>query len=269
MGNGTYDLKWGHDLAARITPQTKTEIGRLRKSPPLIPIVPGSSQYEDVVPDYTVTLGPPLSIKPSRKLALVKISSEFLLAQQQFSDEALAARLALHPASDLAYAEDAILLHGARASGVLKKLNICDEDATLDEQVGLFRSDPKPLPKDKSIMSSIREGLEYLQTQQQHGPYCVVVSPDLHREAITPSGTGTTPQIAPVLPELRESGFRFSEAAAPRTGVIFSLGGGAIDLCVTFDSHIECRKVEGDATFVVVEQFRLRINDARAVVTLS
>lgn len=268
MGNGTYDLKWGHDLAARITPQIKTEIGRLRKNPPLIPIVPGTSQYEDVVPDYRVDLGPPLNIKPSRKLAPVKFSSEFLIAQQQFEDETLSARLALHPASDIAFAEDAILLHGPKAAGVLKKLGIRDENATLDQQVGLFVAAPKPLPPKREITDSIREGLEELQKQQQHGPYCVVVAPDLHREAITPPGTGTTPRIAPVLPELRESGFRFSEAAEPRTGVIFSLGGGAIDLCIPFDSHVECRKVEGDATFVVVEQIRLRINDPRAVVTL-
>jgi hypothetical protein len=32
---------------------------------------------------------------------------------------------------------------------------------------------------------------------------------------------------------------------------------------------VEFRKLEGDASFVVVEQFRLRINDPRAVATLA
>src|SRR5262245_50036686 len=40
--NEVYDLKWGHDLANRISGQIKTEIGRIRASPPLIPIVPGA-----------------------------------------------------------------------------------------------------------------------------------------------------------------------------------------------------------------------------------
>jgi len=269
MNDQAYDLRWGHDLALRITPQIRSEVGRLRKSPPLIPIVPGGSQYEDVVQSFKVHLGPPLSIRPSQKLAPVKISSEFMLAQQQFSDDSLAARLALRPASDLAFAEDAILLHGSRAEAVLKQMNIRDENGTLAEQEGLFKEIPKPIADTKSIMDSIREGLEQLQNNQQHGPYCVIVSPDLHREAITPSGTGTTPRIAPVLPELRESGFRFSEAAPPRTGVIFSLGGAAVDMMILWDAHVECRKVEGDATFAVVQQFCLRINDERAVVTLS
>jgi uncharacterized linocin/CFP29 family protein len=269
MSNQFYDLEWGNGVAARISPQIRSEIGRIRRNPPLIPIVPGMSQYEDVVQNYRVDAGPPLKIKPSRTLAPIRISSEFALAQQQFADDVLATRLALRPASDLAFAEDAIILHGSRAVEPLKKMNITDEDGTLAEQEGLFREAPKPIGKDKSIMDSIREGLEQLQRNQQHGPYCVVVSPDLHREAISPIGTSTTPRIAPILPELRESGFRWSEAAPVRTGVIFSLGGSAVDMPIPWDTHVECRKVEGDATFVVVQQFRLRINDPRAVLTLA
>ena len=269
MATDAFDLKWGQELAAKIGPQIKTEISRIRKSPPLIPLVQSSARYEGVVPDYRVDPGPPARIKPSARLIPVKISSEFVLSQEQFTDEMLAAHLALRPAADLAYAEDAILLHGSRAETYLKGLNIRDENSTLGEQHGLFETAPKPLPADKSITDSIREGLEKLQKQLQHGPYCVIVSPDLHRDAITPNGTSTTPKIAPVLPELRESGFRFSEAAPHRTGVIFSIGGGALDMYIPWDVHVECRKVEGSATFVMVEQFRLRINDPRALATLS
>src|SRR5437879_2204715 len=106
MSNEVYDLRWGHDLADRVTPQIKSEVGRIRANPPLIPIVPGSSRYEDVVPSYRVEVGPPFSIRSASKLAPLKISSSFRLAQQQFADEVLAARLALRPASDIAFAED-------------------------------------------------------------------------------------------------------------------------------------------------------------------
>ena len=271
MSNGTYDLKWGQDLAARISLQIKSEIGRIRTDPPLIPIVPGKSSYEDVVQSFKVEADPPVNIRPSAKLAPVKISLQFLLAQQQFADEVLAARLALRPASDLAFAEDVILLHGKRATDVFKrlKLPIKDENKTLDEQEGLFRADPAPIPDKKSIVDSILEGIEKLRDGRQHGPYCVIVSPDLHKEAMTPLGDSGIPQITPILPQLREEGFRFSEAAPKRTGVIFSLGGAAVDLPIPWDAHVECRTVEGDATFVVVEQFRLRINDDRVVATLS
>jgi uncharacterized linocin/CFP29 family protein len=231
--------------------------------------VPGGSRYEDVVQSYRVDVGPPFTIKSNQKLAPIKISSRFVLAQQQFSDELLATRLALRPASDLAFAEDAILLHGSRARQTLRDLNIEDENGTLGEQEGLFVRAAQPLPDGRDVFESIREALEELQRNRQYGPYCVVVSPDLHREAITPVAAGTTPRIDPILPQLREHGFRFSEAAHRRTGVAFSLGGGALDMAIPWDSHVECRKVEGDATFVVVQQFRLRINDARAVVPLS
>jgi len=272
MSNGTYDLKWGQDLATRITPQIKSEVGRIRANPPLVPIVPGKSNYEDVVQSFQVT-GSPISIKPSTKLAPVKISLDFLLAQQQFADEVLAARLALRPASDLAFAEDTIILHGKRAAGIFAamRLGIKDENITLGEQEGLFRGEQEPaqIRPNKSIVDSVLEGIERLRTNQQHGPYCVVVSPDLHREAMTPKGNSGMALIAPILPQLREDGFRFSEAATERTGVIFSLGSAAVDLPIPWDAHVECRTVEGDATFVVVEQFRLRINDPRAVETLS
>src|SRR5262245_40214646 len=104
MSSEVNDLRWGHQLALRITPHLKSEVGRVRRDPPLIPIAPGNSDYQDVVQSFRVTLGPPLRITPSAKLAPLKISAAFSLAQQQFSDEVLAARLALRPASDIAFA---------------------------------------------------------------------------------------------------------------------------------------------------------------------
>jgi hypothetical protein len=265
----TYDLQWGHDLAARITPNLRSEIGRIRATPPLIPITPGNSRYEDVVPSYRISPGPPLGIRASVRLAPIKISCEFVIAQQQFDDELLASRLALRPASFLAYAEDTILLHGSRAAPDLAAMNVKDENDTLAQQEGLLVNPPVALPAATLVTDSIRAALERLQRNQQHGPYCVVLSPDLHRDALTPFGTSTTPKIAPLLPQFRDQGFRFSEALPDRTGVVFSLGGSALDLAILWDAHVECRKVEGDATFVVVEQFRLRINDPRAVEPLT
>src|SRR5712692_1241043 len=187
MSNGTYDSKWAQDLAARITPQIKSEVGQIRMDPPLIPIVPGKASYEDVVQSFRVTDGPPFSIRPSgkSKLAPVRISVAFLPARQQFTDDVLAARLALRPASDVAFAEEAIILHGSRATELFKqrKLAIKDEDDTLGEQEGLFQATPPPIDPKKSIVDSVLEGVQKLRSGQQHGPYCVVVSPDLHREA--------------------------------------------------------------------------------------
>ncbi|RYG75566.1 hypothetical protein EON80_00270 [bacterium] len=268
-----YDLAWGQGLADKISkdPQFKTQSGRIRLDPPLIPIVPGTMSYQSTVQSFRLAPGSPYRIQPSKTLAPVKISLPFVLAQQQFADEILAARLPMRPASDLAFAEDVILLHGSRAGEIFKQwgIEVIDEDKTLDQQEGLFKEAPKPLAKDKSVVDSILEGLQRLQSSQQHGPYCVILSPDLHREAMTPLRDSGMARIAPILQQLRENGLRFSEAASERTGVVFSLGGAALDLTIPWDAHVECREVKGEATFVVVEQFCLRINDARAVVTLT
>lgn len=266
MGTDVYDLKWGQELANKISGQIKTEIGRIRATPPLIPIVPGASRYEDVVQSYQVKAGPPpFTIQPTNKLAPIKISSSFALSQQQFSDETLAARLALRPASDLAFAEDDIILHGERAT----LGSVADENQTLNQQEGLFATAPAALGAGRKVFESIRDALATLQTQNQRGPYCVILSPELHGEAMTPLTGELLPQIDPILPQLREGGLRWSGAATGRTGVAISLGGGAIDLAIPWDTHVECRKVDGDATFVVVQQFRLRINDRRAVEPLK
>jgi uncharacterized linocin/CFP29 family protein len=266
-----YGQEWAEGLAERMSKDSifKAQTGQIRLEPPLIPIVPGRSSYESTVQSFRLESGNSRRIQPSKTLAPVRISVPFVLAQQQFGDEVLSARLPLRPASDLAFAEDVILLHGRRAAEIFaeSKLDVVDEDETLGQQEGLFVEKPEKIKEGKSIVDSILEGIQKLQSGNQRRPYCVILSPDLHREAMTPE-FGLA-RIAPILPELREGGLRFSEAAPDRTGVIFSLGGAAIDLAIPWDAHVEFRKVEGDASFVVVEQFCLRINDQRAVATLA
>ncbi len=295
MDTVTYDLKWGQELASRISKQLTTEIGRIRAEPSLIPVVLTPSRYEDVVQSYRITPPPVVAgaapaiharsiTSKNSKLPPIKISSRFVVAQQQFSDESLAVRLAVRCASDLAYAEDDIILNGNLAE--LAANNVKDESDTLEDQEGLFEAaltaaavaaalpppvppTPTPLAPGASVVTSVFVALEALQRRNHRGPYCVIVSPDLHREAMMPSGTGSSALIDPVLPQLRPRGFRWSQAAPRRTGVVFSLGGGALDMPILWDAHVECRRVEGDATFVVVQQFRLRINDPGAIEVLS
>ena len=150
MDTVTYDLKWGQELASRINKQIITEIGRIRAEPPLIPVVLTPSRYEDVVQSYQITAPPPViaggitTLFPkgisskNTKILPIKISSQFVVAQQQFSDESLAARLAVRCASDLAFAEDDIILNGKYAN--LGASNVKDESDTLTDQEGLFEA---------------------------------------------------------------------------------------------------------------------------------
>ncbi len=271
MANGTYDLKWGQDIATNITPQIKPEVDKIRVARPLLPIVPGNATYESSVPSLKIDPGPPLSIPVAQPVAPVRISIEFLLKQEYFGDDVTMSRLALRAASDLASAEDTIVLHGKYAAALLasKKIPVNDDNQTMNQQDGLFSQPPKALAANRTLVDAILDGLQQLQDDRQYGPYCVIVSPDLHREAMSPIPNSGLTQVSPVLPRLAENGFQLSSAAPKRTGVLFSLGGAAMELVIPWDAHVECRKVEGDATFVVVQQFRLRINDPRALVTLT
>src|SRR5262245_37690526 len=99
------------------------------------------SRYEDVVQNFKVNIGSPLKINPrelSRRSRYPRSSS--LLSSSLAMT--LATRLALRPASDLAFAEDAIILHGSKADPFLKK-NISDEDGSLEKQDGLFKDPPR------------------------------------------------------------------------------------------------------------------------------
>lgn len=63
MSNGAYDLKWGQDLAAKITPQIKPEMEKIRVIRPLVPIVPGSSKYEGSGPSMKIDPGRPRAFR--------------------------------------------------------------------------------------------------------------------------------------------------------------------------------------------------------------
>ena len=266
MSNGTFDLNWGRALANRLDPLVKTAIHTVRADPTLIPIVPGNSRYERFVEIYRRVPGPPLGIV-HENVPTVKISARFTIQQTDLGNEALISDWVSMQARQLALAEDTIILYGAAAG--LNALNINDDDGTLNNQDGLFQQAPPQLPHHHSVDGSILWGIQSLRNRGQYGPYCVIVSPTLHTAAETPIPNSGISRIAPILPQLRKEGFRFSEALQGRSGVIFSVGGAAITLKITWDAHVECLNVDGDATFAVVQQFRLQINDQRATFALT
>src|SRR5207249_820109 len=145
-----------------------------------------------------------------------------------------------------------------------------DESGTLGNQASLLTTiRPRAIAAGTAVDQSILAAIANLRAKGHFGPYCVVLSPDLHRDACSPIAGTAVPVIAPILPQLRQDGVQFSLSLPARSGVVFSVGKAVIDLVIPWDLHVECRDIQGDATFVVIEQFRLRINDANAALTLT
>jgi len=269
MANDVYDLKWGQEAAGKITNQVKEAVKADRNVRPLIPIVGGEMTYAKTVPDTTVVVlpGGGISINPARTLAPIKLSSPFVVPRELFDDLATISQLAISAGGDLAAAEDAVLLFGANAGGAVGGFPANDESGTLPNQVGLLAAFPA-VPIGAAVDACILAAIAALRVNRHLGPFCVVLSPDLHQAAFTPIPGTATPVIAPVLPQLRQDGVKFSPSLPAATGVVFSVGKAAIDLVIPWDLHVECREVRGNAQFVVIEQFRLRINNLNAAVAL-
>jgi uncharacterized linocin/CFP29 family protein len=206
-----------------------------------------------------------LSIAAGQNLVPAKIWVRLELSPEQFNDENAAIALTTKAADQLEFAEEQMILHGATAKNELDKLNVSYE--YLDRQEGLFKGKKAV---HKSILETIINGIEELRERNFQGEYCVVVSPDLYREAFAPRKNTMDAPIYEIRPLLKKNGFVYSPAAQPKTGVIFSLGGRTIDLAVPVDARAELDDEEGGVAILrVVEQLRLRVNDEDAVVTLG
>jgi uncharacterized linocin/CFP29 family protein len=125
------------------------------------------------------------------------------------------------------------------------------------------------------ILDILLKGIERLRNSGHFGEYCAVVAPDLYKAAFAPrSSLGTdwdAQREAPIYqirPLLREGGFGYSRMLMPGTGVIFSLGGGALTLAVPREAHVQFVSMDRDIILSVQERFRLLINRPDAIVPL-
>ena len=280
MKNDTYlswpDTKWTslnnviHDEAALLRKARRDEGASLAGSGRILNLFGEQNDFVNDVAGYkvdAVTPGKPLSICAGQSLVPAKIWVSFQLSPEQSKDENIAMALATKAAYLVALAEDYVLLHGADAADFLDKLNVSYED-TLRLQTGLFSQAHKQV--DKPVLDSIIDGIRQLRDRNHHGEYCAIVSPDLYQEAFAPRQNTLDAPIYEIRPLLKKSGFMYSPAAPPKTGVVLSLGGRTIDLAVPVDARAEEEeKGRGVTILRVVEQLRLRVNDETAVVSLG
>jgi len=270
MSNGTNGAPiWTDTRLQTLTDLVVNEIKPIRKVRPLLPLFGTGTGLQSTVPNHQISLGPPISIPPGNPpLTTVRLSIEFKVFKPQFDQEYTIEEVARRSALNMAFVEDAVILlggAGAAAKFAATKLQVTDEDSTLPTAAGLLPQRPPTVKK--AIVQSILDGMQTLRQQNQHGEFCVILSPDLHKEAYEPIPGTAIPAIGPILPQLKENGVAWSDALDSKTAVIFSTAG--VDLAIPEDTHVELRKVEGDAFLAVTQQFLLRINDPTAIVGLK
>lgn len=267
MANGSNKFNWAPERWRRINTLVHDEAARSRIVRRALTLFGDSDGYADSIVGHEVSAEPPFSIRAGQSLVPVELAVDFQLVPEQFTQELTATALATRAANLVGMGEDAVLLLGSEAKGLLEQLHVTERN--LDLQKGLFGPSPVPVVA-TSILESILEGIKVLRTDNHHGEYCAIVSPDLYQEAFKPRTNTLDAPIYEIRPLLKEGGFLYSPAAPPRTGVIFSVGGRLIDIAVPVDAVVELTDEEqGKAFLRVVEQFRLRVNDPTAAVALS
>ena len=232
-------------------------------------------EYVDSVPGHIVNeaiLEPwEMSVRPNQHLQPLQISRHFMLYREQSSDFETLKSLITRCAADIALAEDAVTLLGPGASDLLKnRIHVTFDTDELKAQKHYLWGGK--YVGTTPILESILQARTMLQSESQYGEYYVIVSPELYEEAYKPVGTSLTDApIYQILPLLAKDGFLYSDALGRKSGVMFSLARGTISLSVPMDIWVDPslpNDQEGRPRYKVGEQFRLVIDDTRAVVDL-
>jgi uncharacterized linocin/CFP29 family protein len=254
------------DQMTALAPEQANKLRVARRA--LSPII--GQGFVESVPGHRVTKDRALSVRPNQHLQPLQMSRHFFLHKEQAADSLTLSALITFAAADIAQAEDAVILLGAGAEPLLRRLNIdLTDPEELRAQQGLL--DHQQRKVEKPILESILDGIKTLRERGQSGEYYVIVSPDMFEQAHINRHTPLDAPIYQIQPLLASGGFLFSEAAPEKTGVIFSLARNTISLAVPMDIFVDTslpNDSEGRPRFAVAEQIRLIIDDPEARVEL-
>lgn len=248
----------------------RDEAGRLRRVRSLLPLFGDQTTDPDAIVDYRTNqidgARPVISIDPSRqRLVSAELRAEFRLALEQYGDAGVAMALVSRAASRIGTAEDALLLHGDDAGPALATLNVAHRN--LDKQDSrLFPSGVKPV--NGHILDFIVNAIGTLQTNGHYGGYAAIVAPNLYQQAFKAENARSDAPIHQIRPLLIEDGFRYSNAAAPGTGVVLSVGGDVINVAAPRDTYCGFVREDNGAILCVAERIRLLVNDPTAIAPL-
>lgn len=216
-----------------------------------------------------------MSVRPNQRLQPLQISRRFVLQRGQANDTHTLKALITRAAADLAFAEDAVILHGPDAADRLRNvLHVTFDDAELPEP------DARLLPAGapnigggaNDLLNSITAGIGVLQDEGYYGNYYVIVSPSLYRDAYRNREAPMSAPIYQIQPLLANNGFLSSGVIVERRGVIFSLARETISLAVPVDTYVDRslpNDVDGRPRFRVAQQFRLIVDHQAARVALA
>jgi uncharacterized linocin/CFP29 family protein len=275
MNLGRDALAWSPELWSRLDQAVHAEADRAGIAAKVLPV--NSSMPEATTVPADVIDPATMTVRDDAVLPLVELWVEFSLSGQQVEREAelgTAVTLASRASNLIAQAEDLLVFQGesARDAEVFDTVQGRGSPAA-----GLVAAAPSAVQVvsengdfAERIVQGVTRACADLHGRGQYGPYALVLRTEQYADASSPLEK-TLLMPADRLRPLVAQGF-FATAAMPETtGLVVSVGGGAIDVAVAVEPTVSFLQLDsnGQYLFRVFERFALRLKDKRSLVRLE
>jgi uncharacterized linocin/CFP29 family protein len=298
---------WSSDIWSRIDRAVHDEAKRTKVAQRILPLYGPLADGDDNVPaDNIKDDNTTLTAQRGATTALTEIGVRFAMTQQQVGGEeqvSTAVTLATRATNWISRAEDLLIFQGQdvqdrgnqgeqdlfkRVDPEPKKepntdaglLGAADEAVPVEPLKG---DDGNPITDadgrhkyGENTFAKVAQAYSLLQAKGHYGPYALVLHADIFADAHAPLPTTLimpADRIKALVGQDAEGRHMFygTGALKPSTGLMFSLGGDAIDL-VSGNGVVTTFMQKDTANmyqFRVVERFTMRLKDKRALVRLD
>lgn len=300
MNHGRDKLPWSQEVWDRIDQAVRDECERIKVTSKFLPHYRPSSPGELTAPSEGIeTDGRAFFTDEAAIVPLTEIWVEFTLTPQQVAGKeelGTAVTLATRAANLVSQAVDVTVLGGREAMlqhPVFQNNTIHVRSGPAD--IGLLQGPERGNPEDPDVQivrvlpldphenpprygentfAAVEEAYRRLQrgtglSQSHYGPYALVLPTDPYTDTYAPLSATLLMPGARILKLV--DWFQGTNSLPPCTGVLVSLGSGAMDLVVGMEATTSFLQEEPDGThrFRVYERFALRLRDPSSLMRLE
>lgn len=252
---GREKFSWSQEIWNQIDQAVHDEAEATRVARKFLPLHGPLDPAAQTVQGQTINPGPPLTITPGQQIVPFEIWMNFELNPQQITDTSVALALVRRAANQVARAEDILIFQGTQ-----ENLGGVQISQPVPKNPGLT-TDAAPVKINQPLFETLVAGIAELDSVGHHGPYALVVRPEVYAAAHIPAeGTAILP-VDRIKPLVAKGFFSSSALQVGVAGLLVSFGGNSVDLAVTQDLITAFVHENINYGFRVFERFALRIND--------
>jgi uncharacterized linocin/CFP29 family protein len=277
MALGREQLDWDDTVWKSLDDAVHDEFHRTAVG---LKFIPFSGQFDNAmtVPADVIDLAT-MTVNEADVTALVELGVEFGLTRQQAAAEeqnGTGVTLGTRAANLLAQAEDMVIFLGDAAfkSPLFKRVRHRSGTGgagLLNSAAEVVTVQPlSPQHYGENSFNAVADAYGRLQRQGHNGPYAAALHSDVYADSFAP--VANMPALpADQIKQLAPLGLFGTGALPPKTGVVVSVGGNAMDLVVGSEPTTEVlqQDAEGFYRFRSFERFVLRVKDKSAIVRLN